>query len=269
MAVILGYTGTVQTWPTGINAYLAATGQEPAELQIEIEADELDTTTFVGSTGQKAHIPGLRNWRVTWRSYLKAISHGTNGLVTYTGSPAGGYVTNLNAFRVEVVRPALDVTTFGSSTYRTFFPGLIEWGGEYSGFQDDTADISQPGDLALEPATIRLKYQEVSVTDDGWLTGSAFTTRTNPSSKPSEVNPVSYTFRGTGDLTQQAPTSGVGVFPTGAIAQTALDTLTVLTHTGQTFAGSAFWSNVTINCRVGELVEVNVTAQGSGALTIT
>jgi hypothetical protein len=262
MAAVPGITGEITSWATGINAQLAGTGTTPNEATINMEAEEFDSTAF-DTTGAAAYIKGLRSWSVEFNAYLKAIDHGggTNGLVTFSA----GYTTGIRAWTLDVVRDMFDATVFGDAV-KTYVAGLIRWGGSYEGFMDGTTALTEPGN-ANEPASIVLKYQEKTTTDNT-LSGSAFTTRASGRSTPQALNSANYTFRGSGDLTQSTPTSGAGIFPAGALANTAAGSLVFTASTGRTFTGDAFWERVSIQCGVGNLVTIAVTARGTGALTI-
>jgi len=263
MAVTTGITGAITSWATGINAQLAGTGTSPNEATINMECEEFDSTAF-GTTGVASYIKGLKSWSVEFTAYLKAIDHGggSNGLVTF----AAGYTTNLKSWTMDVVRDSFDATAFGD-TVKVFAPGLIRWGGTFEGFMDGTTTLTEPGN-ASEPATGTFKYQEKGDTDNT-LSGSIFTTRANGRSSPAALNTVSYTYRGSGDLTQSTPSAGAGIFPSGvAVANTVAGALEFTASTGRTFTGNAFWERVSISCGVGSLVTVSVTARGTGALSI-
>jgi hypothetical protein len=262
MAVITGITGLITSWATGINAQLAGAGTTPSEATINMECEEFDTTAF-DTTGAAAYIKGLKSWMVEFTAYLKIPDHGggSNGLVTHTN----GYSTNINRWTMDVTRDSFDSTVF-ADTVKTYAPGLIRWGGTYDGFMDDTTALIEAGSPSTDAAGL-FKYQE-KTTVDNTLTGTIFTTRASGRASPQALNSVSYTYRGTGDLTHSTPTTGAGIFPAGAVANTVAGSLVFTASTGRTFTGDAFWERVSISCAVGSLVTVNVTARGTGALVI-
>lgn len=262
MAALTGITGEITSWATGINAQLAGTGTTPSEATINMEAEEFDSTAF-DTTGMAAYIKGLKSWSVEFTAFLKIIDHGggSNGLVTYSA----GYTTGIKSWTMDITRDSFDSTIFGDAV-KTFAPGIIRWGGTYEGFMDGTTALTEPGN-SNEPATGTFKYQE-KTTDDNTLAGSIFTTRASGRSSPAALNTASYTYRGSGALTQSTPTSGAGIFPAGALANTAAGSLVFTASTGRTFTGDAFWERVAISCGVGSLVTIQVTARGTGALTI-
>lgn len=259
---ILGITGAVTSWTGGNNAQLAGTGTSPMEGTIYLEGQEFDSTVFA-SAGYKNHIKGLQSWYVEFGTYPKAIDHGGNsaGLVTN----AAGYVTNLNEWSMDIERDELESTIFTDATM-SYLPGLIDWGGSYAGLLDDTTVATLPGNSS-EPATGTFKYQERGAADNT-LSGSIFTTRGQIGVRPSALNTISYTYRGSGALTQSTPSTGAGVFTVGAISGDAASSLVFTASTGRTFTGSAFWSRVSISLKVGQLTSVRVRARGTGALVV-
>lgn len=260
MAVITGITGSI-AWVGGNNAQLAATGCSGQAFSINMECEEFDATAFA-TTGARDIVKGLRSWEGEFTAMLISPDHGggTNGAVTF----ADGYAANLNAWDLTLTRDALESTAF-AATARTFFPGLYGWGGNFSGFYDDTTVAIHPG-VANEPSAATFQYQEQGA-NDAAFTGSILTTRGTVEATPAQLNRIAYAFTGDGVLTHSA-TTGEGILVDGALTPDSAGQLTLTASTGQTFVGDAFWTSVNIACRVGALTVVRVGFQGTGALTI-
>lgn len=260
MAAISGITGAVTSWSGTTNAYLAATGVEPAQFNLTLEGTELDTTSFTDA-GVGTAIKGLAGWFAEWETWLKAPAEGSAGLVTYTA----GYTANLNAWELEAEADEFESTAFGG-TVKAYTPGGFKWRGSFSGHLDDTTAAVAVGN-SNEPATGTFKYQEKGATDNT-LSGSIFTHGANLAVAPSALNAIAYNFRGSGALTQSTPSAGVGIIPNGVLPVPTAGSLVLTASSGRTYTGSAFWTRIGISCRVNELVRVRVRARGTGALTI-
>lgn len=260
MAVITGITGSLSWGGSGENAQLAGTGVEGQEFRLNLNGAEFDTTNF-STTGATTHIKGLTSWDGEFTGIIKAINHGALGLVTFSA----GYTANLNRWNMTIERDSFDATVF-AATEMAFAPGCWQWGGEFSGYLDDTTAATMPGN-SNEPATGTFKYEEKGV-NDNTLSGSIFTTRASISAKPRALNEVSYTYRGSGAITQSTPSVGAGILPAGAVAGDAASSLVLTASTSRTYTGSAFWKSINIDCSVAGLVIVRVGFQGTGALAI-
>lgn len=249
-------------WTTGNNAQLAGTGCEPVDWKLNVNADEFETTPFAATDPISTYLKGLYSWDFEFTTTLKVAEIGALGLVTFSA----GYVTNLNAWTMEIERAAHEVTAFGA-TCKAYIPGRYMWSGTFGGFLDDTTAATLPAN-SNEPATGTFRYSERGATD-AELSGSIFTKQLNVESSPRDVNKVSYGYRGSGALSQSASSSGVNIFSaTGAIVGTAADTVTLTATTSRTYSGSAFWKGISISVGATGLTEIRVRGQGSGSLSV-
>lgn len=259
---IVGLTGAVTSWgsSTTITDYLAKAGMRANQATVYLEGEDIDTTAFA-DIGVGTAIKGLVGAYAEWEGHLFAPQHGATGLVTF----AAGYTTNLNSYTIDVEGSEFQGTAFGASN-QAWFPGGFKWGGSFSGFLDDTTALVAPQN-ASEPATGTFKIDERTTTD-ATLSGSIFTTRAQAGISPSALNTVSYNFRGSGALTASTPTTGVNVFPTGALAVAAPASLVITASTGRTFTGSAFWTRISLTVGVGQSVRMRVRARCAGTFVI-
>lgn len=259
MAAITGITGAVTSWAGTQNTQLIATGSEPASFTLDVDGDEFDTTTFA-TTGAETALKGLYSWGGEITQQFKTAQIGSAGSVVFSA----GYVTNLNNWELVVTGTEYETTAFGSLTAKTFIPGTFRWGGTFGGFLDDTTVATLPGN-SNEPATGTFRLRDLATDDD--LSGSIFTTRLGASSSPLAVNTVSYSFRGSGALTQSTPTSGTTIFPLGALAAAASGSLVLTASTGRTYTGDAFWTGITVTVPATNLCTTRIRFRGAGALT--
>lgn len=261
MAVITGITGAVTSWAgSGFNGSLL-TGSRPAQFSLSMAMDDLETTAFADS-GVGTHIRGLSSWSGSFTAQLAAPSNGSLGSVAGTGL----YVTNINAWTLEAQQMAHESTAFAATT-KAFIPGMISWGGTYAGYVDGTTVLVAAG-LPSSNATATFTYQEQGGTDNT-LSGEIFTTQLSANVAPNAANTVSYSYRGTGSLTQSTPSAGTPIFTAGAVpVATAATSLVLTASTGRTYTGSAFWTSISLSVAVNQATILTVGFQGSGALTI-
>jgi len=252
MAVITGATGSVTSWTGTANGLLIGTNSQPSTFTLNYNADELDTTGFDATNSMEA-IAGLKSWAGTISTRYDAAQIGSAGSVTY----GSGYVLHTNSWQLNLASAAKDVTAFGTSV-KSFIPSLIGWGGQYDGFVDDTSPLSGLGVDPPASATFAMDATR-SIEGDITVTGQSV------SSAPSEPNTVTQTFRGSGAITAAGAS---GLFSVGEIVIPATGTLTLTASTGRTYAGSAFWTSLSISCPAAGLVVMDIAFQGTGALSI-
>lgn len=265
MSVVIGYPGSV-TWAGATNnAQLATTGAEPVEWRLNIRGDEYETTAFAGTGAQTTFIKGLTQWDGEFTATLKSPEHGALGLVTF----AAGYTAQIMEWSIDIVRDAIDVTTF-AATERAFLPGLCRINGSFRGFVDDTTSITHVGGSnASEPATGTFKYSERGATD-GTLAGSIFTTSGDVDVNPGRAATVAYNWRMSGALTVSVPSTGVSPLKTGTFDPTAdvASAITLAADGTKTYSGSAFWKSINLRVAVGQMTTLRVGVQGAGVLTV-
>lgn len=260
MAAVTGITGAVTSWAGTQNTRLISTGAKPASFTLNVPAPANPTTGF-SDVGIRTMLKDIYDWSGTISAQLAAPSSGTAGLVTF----AAGYTTNLNSWNLTIAGEEFPVTAFGAAA-RAFIPGGFGWSGGFSGFLDGTTVASIPSVSASEPGSATFKYAEAGATDMT-LAGSIVTTLLNIGVSPSAANAVSYSFEGTGALTQSTPSAGEPVLPAGAVAIPVAGELVLTASTGRTFTGDAFWTSIAISCTVGQPVTVEIGFRGTGALT--
>lgn len=261
MPPTFGHRGSIQ-WgaPGSVHRHLAQSGTKPYTFTVTLDGDEGDVLAFADQ-GIAQAVKGLTSWSFDFTAHLSTPVMGHVGLVTY----AAGYTVHLNEWSIEIERDEADVTAFGAAE-RAWIPGPLRWRGEFGGYIDTTtpiARISNPN----EPATATFKYDERGAVD-ATLSGTIFTVGASIQVATSAPNSVRYRFRGSGDITQSAPSTGTTIIPVGALGLQDAEDVVLTASTGRTYSGLAFWRRIGIQVRVGAPVEVSVSARGTGALTI-
>lgn len=269
MSASIGAAGSV-AWIGGTHAQLAGTGTSPMEWTLNLNGDDMESTAF-GTAGPESHIKGLQSWEGEFTAYLKTPDHGAAGLVTF----AAGTVLNMNAWDMNISRSDIEVTSFNATnpTVKAFIPGLFNATGSFSGFLDNATSTTVPAFPAnsSEPATGTFKYQEDGATDRN-LSASIFTTQASWGARLNAANPISYTFRVSGDITQSTSsgTPNASILLSGAaLDATAASAITLKSDATRTFTGSAFWKSIAISVKLGSITTVKVGFRGTGALSIS
>lgn len=267
--VLVGSQGTVTNW-IGIASdfYDILTDRiSPSSSTIEIVAEEQDITSLGATTA--AHIAGVRNVTGTITANAFATGRlGNVGLVTFTS----GYVTHVREFDITIETIANhDITEFGGPSaavvWRKFRPDLVRWSGRFVCGVDNATDLVFPHAPAASATALVLTYGDDS-TDDT-LSGNAFATRIGTGMTVGEAQFAEYTFMGTGDLTPAGTTSLFGTSVLGvplweySTGSTVPRVLTLNNGNGTFIIADAFYTSMTLRCRIGEPVQLDINWQGS------
>lgn len=266
MAAFVGILGDI-SWAGTQNTRLITTAAKPIDFTLNLEALEFDTTAFA-ALGIATFIKGLSSWSGTIRLRTVTAQTGDQGLVTFSG----GYVTNLNRWDMTIETAAHETTPFGvaltnTAYWRTFIPGVLRWSGGFGGYQDGSTVLTWPGNSS-EPATGTFKLREAGATDHNFA-GSIFTTRLGAEVSPNGVATASYSYRGSGALTESnASDDSLEIFTAdgGVVARPTVGELVLTATTGQTFTGDAFWTAVRISNAVNEMTTIEIDFQGTDDL---
>ena len=256
MAEVIADTGAV-SWTTHLSA-----GVGPMEWELRYNRPAVDVTKFAAPVVFTTGIQNVYDWSATIRGVLAPAQIGSTGLVTSSaGSP---YLTNVKAWSINATCPAIETTKFAvtAPVSRTFVAGLISWDGTYLVSVDGTTALVAPG------GTYTMLFRYFDAATDHTLAGDIYTTNMGPRAKVGELVEATYTFKGTGALTAAGSgTLTAPVFTAGALTIPAATTLTLTAATGRTYSGSAFWTRITVNCPVADLVTIEMEANGTGDLT--
>jgi hypothetical protein len=272
---LTGIDGVVTSWgSSGDDCYhLIATGTTPRTITINTTAD-LMNITGQGDTSRK-HRTGLRSWTGSISALFPKTSRkiGAEGIVTY----ASGYVQHVDGWTLNLSWPALDITELGSApTWRSFRPGKIgTFTGSYTGRVDSATALALPTPWTSSSAAATFKLTEEGATDNQ-VTCNIIVTGVDYSVPVGEDGLQTYTvnFAIDGDLTIVGSSN---FLPSGTVGTPAWDAngdgtpdreIVVTLATGRTFTSNAFISGLTVNVPAGDLITVEATVQGAGAVTV-
>jgi hypothetical protein len=208
-------------------------------------------------------IPSIRNWEVAIKGRLNPAKLGNTGGVTFTG----GYVLNVKDWKLDLSwEPQKSTAMTGAAvTANAFIPGILKWGGGFTGFVDTATNIEPPGEDA---ATLELKL--VDLATDLLLSGSAFTTQVSTTVAPGKIVEYAYDFRGTGNLASQQGSAPYAAFlwSNGSVPKPTAGSLVLTSYTGKTYIGDAFMKSMSITVTLEGIIMIDIVAQGTGVLTI-
>lgn len=263
MASIIADTGLVSSWANNTN--LISGANAPMSFDLSVEAPALKDTGFVsGGVGAHEFLANIYGWSATIRGRLNPAKLGNTGSVTFSG----GYTVRVKNYSIDLNWGAEEDTGMSGSTVaaREFIPGILEWGGEYTCRVDDTTALVLPGASA---ASLTLKIAEDGA-NDVTLSGNAFAERLSTNIEVGRIVEAVYAFKGSGDLTSADGSTAYTPFlwADGVIVRPTTGSLVLRAATGRTYTGNAFSERVRITVPVDGIIEIEVTARGSGALAV-
>jgi len=244
---------------------------------LNVNANEVDITQATTSgVNMFAKLNGLRDGTVDFSGIWPRTSPSSamSALVTF----GSGYVQYVNAFNIDITWPEIDITSFtgtASTGYRTWMPGGTGmWSGSWTCKADNATALTMPSVGAAAAATF--KFYEDGATDPS-LSGSIGTPKLSQKVKVGDYSEVTYSYSGSGDLTQAAGTSLPGLTAaSGAITKPTwdinsdgtADNTTVLTvATGRTYTFPAFWTKLSLSWKPDDVVRVTGTLRVAGSIT--
>ena len=266
MAAAHGITGSVASWAN--NTFLIASGAADASFTASLVSTLDESTPFSPLNNTATGLPGFKSFTGTITSVIDTAILGTGGGVTAT---APNYlVTGSRKWTLTLTRGAVEHIAFPGLTgpyYREYLPTIMRWGGTFEGVLDDTNPAVEPADPNDSP---NLADLTLTIATGKTFTGKAHLTEFAPAVDPNEINTFSCQFAGSSTLTAlgsflfQSATS-TPIVPSLDPSGDAL----VLVATGlRTYTIDAFWTRITINCALDEVVTADIDFQGTGPLTI-
>jgi len=248
---------------------------------LNVSANEVEVTQATGSAvNMMERINGLRGATVDFSVIYprSAPTAAMSALVQF----ATGYVQYVNAWTLDITWPEVDITSFtgvASTGWRTWMPGgMGSWGGSWTCKADNATALTMPSVGAAAAGTF--KAFEDGVADDPTFAGNIGTPKLTQRIKLGDYSEVTYSYSGSGNLTQKAGTSFPGLLYAGTTA-TAItkptwdingdgtpDNTTVLTvATGRTYTFPAFWTKLSLSWKVDDVVRVSGTLRVAGSIT--
>lgn len=247
---------------------------------LNVNANEVEVTQATGSAvNMMERINGIRDATVDFSGIYPRTSPtaAMSASITY----AGGYVQYCNAYTLDITWPEIDITRFtgvAATGWRTWMPGgMGSWSGAYTCKADDATAATLPAIGAYSAATFKAFEDGVN---DPTFAGNIGTPRMTQRVRLGDYSEISYTFSGSGALTQAAGTNLPGLLYSGTSA-TAItkptwdinadgvpDNTCVLTvATGRTYTFPAFWNKLSLSWKIDDVVRVSGTLRVAGAIT--
>lgn len=262
MAKFVVTDGAVTSW-TG---YASLVTGETAHFTADISnsAAPLDSTGFNSSGAVvETAMQGLSTWSANLSGRLAPTSRGDSSTLTWSG--VTGTVRSWSLTCTNSVQPGAESTDANGVDWQEFLAGL--WG--LSGTIEVQVDSSSAAALTPDIASASLA---LTIKDSAGETQTfTFTAMLSASSKPMTVGQIAratYSFRNTGALTIGGTATNKvfdDITTTNALVTPAAGALTITDGNGS-YAGDAIPSSIVITCAVDQLITVQVTAQGTGAL---
>jgi hypothetical protein len=254
----------------------------PELATLNLEANEIDITGNAGSTITMMEMAtGLLSGTIDFGGIWPRAAGAATGITSSVAYGSGGYVQYLDSWNIDITWPEVEITSQGGTArqYRKYMPGGIgTWGGSYTCKADNATPPVAPGIAASTTGTFKMGE---GGTDDPTLSGSILTPRLVQRIKIGDVSVLTYTFKGTGELTQKAGTSLPGLLYTGTTATAitkptwdidsngvADNTVVLTAATGRTFTGPAFWTKLSLAWKMDDVVRVTGTLRFAGDVTI-
>jgi hypothetical protein len=246
---------------------------------INVESNEIDVTQATGSAiNFSTMIGGLRTGTVEFAGiYPRATTPlAVSSIITY----ASGYVQYINAWSIDITWPEIDITSIGAATvptWRRWMPGGIgKWSGTYTCKADNVAPPTVPSTGAAAAAIFQ--FAEAGATDPQ-LAGDITMPRLTQRVRLGDFSELSYSFNGSGNLTQTTTATYPGLLASagGAITKPSWDTTgdgvpdvsCVLTvGPSRTWTFPAFWTRLNLSWKVDDVVRVTGTLRIADAATV-
>lgn len=242
------------------------TGSPVASSLIVDQAVNLSVTAFVGTyfnaSGVNTAVGGLRQWSFSVDGLIGSPLVCVNPSISFSG----GNSTNLVGWDLSVSVPAVESTNDSQADtangWASFLPGILSWTGNLFYRADD----AEPGVLpAAQAATSCTLGFDASNTLEGDIILSGLTENV----RIGDIPAIQHPFQGSGALTAAGSNNIVAA---GAVGTMDAGACVLKYHevgtTDVTRAGDAFYTQLNISARVGELVTYGIQAQGTGDLAI-
>jgi hypothetical protein len=272
----VGHEGFVTSWgSSGDDCFhLLGTGFQPYSAKLTVAKDAVEITPFVsGGVKARTNRAGLGSWSVDIEGRFPRTSPklGNQGLITF----AGGYVLFLQDFELNLDWGALEITQKNGTgvLWKAFRPGILQWGGTYEVQGDSATNFALPELAAGAPSAATIKLTEEGGTDNNF-TGSIQIESLGVDVAINQVNRGSYAYTGSGDLTVVGSSN---ILPSGVVEIPDWDSdsdgvpdrsLVFQAASGRTFTGPAFIRSIRVTVPTADYINVSVTAQGAGSLTL-
>lgn len=271
--------GLVPTsWAGNGNAALIGSGTgagvAASEASLSVAAAAIDSTVHAASLTNRSFITGLRSPSITFGGRWNPAYNCSDIGLTF----GNGYVANLRSFSVNFAWEQIEATisTGSALSSMSYLPGLGTVSGTYECYVDDTTALALPGGTVTGSATFKLCGE---ASTDHTLAGTIITTQLSVSMPVGQMPVATYSYQFTGNITAAGDADGTGDYSSspwkywidsasGVIGTPIAGNLVLTATSGRTYTVSAFPTGIAIQATVGQLLTVNVSAQGSGDVTV-
>lgn len=267
MAQVVGISGSIASASGTQVEHLLDTGIGTYSASFVNNAPQFDNTEFSSSgVTAKSVAVGIYDWTLQVRGRFPkgGGQTGHEGFLAYDSS--GAYALHQRAWTLNLNYDEVRTTAGAASppSSHTYVAGAYGWSGSFQGGIDDTTVLSLASAAVTgEASTIKLTEEGAT---DNQFTGAIHRVGLSTEHLIQSSNPQSYTynFAGTGPLTVVGSSN---VLPSGAVPTADASAVTFTIASGQTLAGSVFLSQLSITWALDQLIDVQATLRGSGALT--
>ena len=281
--------GSVGSWGSASSArggtaedryHMTNTALRFRRFRVRKDIPAIDVLSWQSSpTTALQNLAGIYTWQVDLEALWPRATPrlGNSGFITFG---TAGYATNMLRYNLNITSEVHAWVPLTGSVVKTPYarPGVGSWGGSYTALVDATTSINagpDPGDMGTAAGTATFKLTEDGT--DPTLAGAIVVTGWEVEAQRGNQTEIRYDFVGTGDLTAVAGSSLANILPARVAFPFDWDadsdgvpdgTLTCTAVTGKTYSGPAFISSIALTCDPSQPIQVNVTAQGAGALAV-
>lgn len=233
-----------------------------------------DGTRYASPAYFTNKVKGTRAVRFSMVAHMGAPIDGLNGLVTYTSNTMLG-ATLTNAWTLSLSRSTANITPF-ANTWEVYSVGHVNTTGTFSGWPDDTTALAAPV-LAAEPASATftiLTDAEDAIGTGKFITATIICNSLNADFTVNQQATMGYGFEVDGALVTTGTSAlhawaadASGALVSDLQTSTPSKALVLTAKSGITYSGSAFWTGVRLDCRVGSPIMLTVDGVFTGAVT--
>lgn len=228
----------------------------------------LDTSVFGTTYPFTTDAASMLSIEFTLEAHLKTPQDGYLGLVTFSG----GEVLNLNDWTAVISRPVHPVPVFGTQ-YMSYAPGLTSVAGTMAGFIDDTTAVKRP---LLVAGWGNATFQVLTGGTGKQIVAPINYTQTKSDTKRGAPATKNYDWKASGAVTTVGSSTNMlwAADATGALLSDlnmALGsgpagpaTILLTTNGSLALGGAAYWKQITVTCKLGSAVKVQVEGCFSG-----
>lgn len=272
---ITGAAATITSITSGTDVYqLCTQALKQVQFRVSQEADEFDISELSGSGAGAEYLAGLVSGTMDFEGHYPKSSPvlGNSGLVTY----ADGYVQRVSEWKIDVDFGEIPITWMTGTAVlaKKFMPaGIYSWNGSYIAQQVDSSAVNGPSASGYAGGSATFKITEDST--DPALSGAIIVTGVAQTVRKADLINTEYTFRGSGAITEtkgstlpglRRTTTGTWSTPDWDSDDNGTPEMIFTLASGRTVTATVFLKSMSIECKIGEPVNVTGTIRFSGTI---